>query len=77
MTVFTQGQRWLVDSEPELGLGMVQSFDARAVLLYFPDSDTERQYALRDAPLTRLFLIQVMNLNTANRASSKSKPYMN
>lgn len=56
MTVFAQGQRWLVDSEPELGLGMVQSFDVRAVLLYFPDSDTERQYALRDAPLTRFIL---------------------
>lgn len=56
MSEFMQGQRWLVDSEPELGLGMVQSVDARAVLLYFPDSDTERQYALRDAPLTRLVL---------------------
>lgn len=56
MTVFSQGQRWLVDSEPELGLGMVQSLDARAVLLYFPESDTERQYALRDAPLTRFIL---------------------
>jgi ATP-dependent helicase HepA len=56
MADFVQGQRWLVDSEPELGLGMVQSMDARSVLLYFPDSDTERQYALRDAPLTRLVL---------------------
>ncbi len=56
MTEFVQGQRWLVDSEPELGLGMVQSVDGRAVLLYFPDSDTERQYALREAPLTRLIL---------------------
>ena len=56
MSEFVQGQRWLVDSEPELGLGMVQSIDGRAVMLYFPDSDTERQYALRDAPLTRLLL---------------------
>lgn len=56
MAEFIQGQRWLVDSEPELGLGMVQSTDARAVVLYFPECDTERQYALRDAPLTRLAL---------------------
>lgn len=56
MAEFVQGQRWLVDSEPELGLGMVQSVDGRAVLLFFPDSDTERQYALRDAPLTRFTL---------------------
>jgi ATP-dependent helicase HepA len=56
MADFVQGQRWLVDSEPELGLGMVQSLDGRAVLLYFPESDTERHYALKDAPLTRLVL---------------------
>jgi ATP-dependent helicase HepA len=56
MAEFIQGQRWLVDSEPELGLGMVQSTDARAVTLYFPECDTERQYALREAPLTRLVL---------------------
>lgn len=56
MAEFIQGQRWLVDSEPELGLGMVKQSDARAVLLYFPECDTERQYALRDAPLTRLTL---------------------
>jgi len=56
MTEFVQGQRWLVDSEPELGLGMVQGIEPRAVILYFPDCDTERQYALRDAPLTRLVL---------------------
>ncbi|MFQ3231740.1 MAG: ATP-dependent helicase HepA [Reinekea sp.] len=56
MTEFVQGQRWLVDSEPELGLGMVQSIETRAVTLYFPENDSERQYALRDAPLTRLIL---------------------
>ena len=56
MTQFVQGQRWLVDSEPELGLGLVQGLDPRAVRLFFPDCDTERQYALRDAPLTRLVL---------------------
>lgn len=56
MTQFVQGQRWLVDSEPELGLGLVQSVDARSVSLLFPDSETERKYALRDAPLTRFVL---------------------
>ncbi|TXR53473.1 helicase-related protein [Reinekea thalattae] len=56
MADFIQGQRWLVDSELELGLGMVQSVEARAVTLYFPECDTERQYALQNAPLTRLIL---------------------
>ncbi|MDN3649462.1 SNF2-related protein [Reinekea marina] len=56
MTEFVQGQRWLVDSEPELGLGMVQSIEARAVTLFFPEQECERHYSLQEAPLTRLVL---------------------
>lgn len=54
MSEYVQGQRWLADGEPELGLGLVQSFDERTVTLYFPSSDTERCYALKQAPLTRV-----------------------
>ncbi|MHA7878246.1 MAG: helicase-related protein [Saccharospirillum sp.] len=54
MSEFVQGQRWLADGEPELGLGMVQSFDERTVTLFFPASETERCYALKQAPLTRV-----------------------
>lgn len=54
MSEFMQGQRWLADGEPELGLGLVKSVDARTVTLYFPGADDERCYALREPPLTRI-----------------------
>ena len=54
MAEFVQGQRWLADGEPELGLGMVQGISGRTVTLYFPASDAERCYALEQPPLTRI-----------------------
>lgn len=54
MTVFTPGQRWVSDSESELGLGTVLSQDERLVVLLFPASGETRHYALRNAPLTRV-----------------------
>jgi len=54
MTVFTPGQRWVSDSESELGLGTVLSQDGRLVVLLFPASGETRHYALRTAPLTRV-----------------------
>lgn len=53
MTKFVVGQRWLVDSEPELGLGMLQAVGTRSITLFFPAVNSERHYASRDAPLTR------------------------
>ncbi len=54
MTEFMQGQRWVVDSEPELGLGLVTNVDQRAVTLFFEQADVERRYAAQRAPLTRI-----------------------
>ncbi len=54
MSEFVQGQRWVVDSEPELGLGIVVSVEGRSVSIFFPLGDCERQYALDQAPLTRI-----------------------
>ncbi len=51
---FVQGQRWVVDSEPELGLGIVVSVEARSVSIFFPLANTERMYAVEQAPLTRI-----------------------
>ena len=36
MSEFVQGQRWVVDSEPELGLGIIMSVQARTVEVFFP-----------------------------------------
>ena len=54
MTVFTPGQRWVSDSESELGLGTVLSQDGRLVVILFPASGETRHYAMRNAPLTRV-----------------------
>ncbi len=54
MSDFVPGQRWVVDAEPELGLGVVVSVEARVVTMFFPQADCERMYARQKAPLTRI-----------------------
>jgi len=48
------GQRWISDTEPELGLGVITQSDARTVSLHYPASDESRIYAREGAPLTRV-----------------------
>jgi len=48
------GQRWVSDSEPELGLGMVLEVEAGVVDLLFPSSEERRKYAVSSAPLRRI-----------------------
>jgi len=54
MVQYTSGQRWLSDSETELGLGTLLSQDGRALTVHYPASGETRQYALQRAPLTRV-----------------------
>ena len=51
---FVPGQRWLSEAEPDLGLGSVESFDGRLVLIDFPASAQKRTYAAQTAPLGRV-----------------------
>ncbi|OOF28101.1 RNA polymerase-associated protein RapA [Salinivibrio sp. IB872] len=51
---FALGQRWISDTEHDLGLGTVVSVDGRTVTLMFPASDETRLYASHDAPVTRV-----------------------
>ena len=53
---FVPGQRWLSEAEPELGLGTVEGTDGRHVRIRFAASDQERNYAARNAPLSRVRL---------------------
>ncbi|MEO7319360.1 MAG: helicase-related protein, partial [Chthoniobacteraceae bacterium] len=48
------GQRWVSDSEPELGLGIVLRAEFGRVELFFPAANGHRQYALKSAPLRRV-----------------------
>ncbi|WP_040977310.1 RNA polymerase-associated protein RapA [Necropsobacter massiliensis] len=54
MASFAVGQRWLSESENNLGLGIVTEADRRTVTLFFPAADERRIYALATAPLLRV-----------------------
>ncbi len=54
MQQFGIGQRWLSDTETELGLGVLIDVDERSVSILFPKSDETRVYARSNAPLTRI-----------------------
>ncbi|WLF83108.1 RNA polymerase-associated protein RapA [Moraxella sp. ZY210820] len=51
---FAIGQRWLSDTETELGLGVVIDTDERSVSILFPKSEGTRVYARNNAPLSRI-----------------------
>jgi ATP-dependent helicase HepA len=52
--LFTLGQRWISDTESELGLGTVVAIDTRMVTLLFPATGENRLYARNDSPITRV-----------------------
>ncbi|HBP95399.1 MAG TPA: RNA polymerase-associated protein RapA, partial [Pantoea agglomerans] len=52
--VFTLGQRWISDTESELGLGTVVAIDTRMITLLFPATGENRLYARNDSPVTRV-----------------------
>lgn len=51
---FAIGQRYLSDTESELGLGVVVDVDDRCVHILFPQSEETRVYAKPSAPLSRV-----------------------
>ncbi|MFZ4213352.1 RNA polymerase-associated protein RapA, partial [Pantoea endophytica] len=52
--VFTLGQRWISDTESELGLGTVVALDTRMITMLFPATGENRLYARNDSPVTRV-----------------------
>ncbi len=51
---FVVGQRWLSETEPELGLGIVTECDVRTVTVAFRSCEENRRYARHSAPLDRI-----------------------
>jgi ATP-dependent helicase HepA len=51
---FITGQRWISNTEAELGLGIVSDTDHRFVTISFPAAGEQRVYAKTNAPLTRV-----------------------
>ncbi|MDU0352701.1 RNA polymerase-associated protein RapA [Paraglaciecola aquimarina] len=51
---FALGQRWLSDTETDLGLGTIVLIESRTITLLFPATGESRVYAAQTAPLTRI-----------------------
>lgn len=54
MHAFSPGQRWISESEPELGLGIVTNVANRRVEILFPAGGESRLYAIDGAPVRRV-----------------------
>jgi ATP-dependent helicase HepA len=48
------GQRWISETEPELGLGVITQVDFRYVDISFPAHNANRKYSRENAPLQRV-----------------------
>jgi ATP-dependent helicase HepA len=51
---FTPGQRWISNTESELGLGIVVEIASRRVEISFPAAGERRTYAMDNAPISRV-----------------------
>lgn len=51
---FAVGQRWVSNSEAELGLGIITEVTSRRLEISFPAADEQRSYAANNAPLSRV-----------------------
>lgn len=54
MASFSKGQRWISDTEPDLGLGTIIDQNHRQITVVFLASGETRIYAKETAPLTRI-----------------------
>lgn len=51
---FVQGQRYMSETEPELGLGMISAVEAKTVQILFLASGEKRTYGSKGSPLKRV-----------------------
>lgn len=58
MKQFIIGQRWISESEPELGLGVIVEVESKTVTCFFPASKVDRRYGSMTAPLKRILYVE-------------------
>lgn len=58
MKQFIIGQRWISESEPELGLGVIIEVEGKTVTCFFPAAKVDRRYGFQTAPLKRIRFIE-------------------
>ena len=54
MKTYFPGQRWISETEPELGLGLVADVTTRTVQVFYHAANEMRHYAIGNAPLKRV-----------------------
>lgn len=54
MDIPSPGQRWVSNSEPELGIGVIGKAEYGRVQMFFPAAQQARVYAMASAPLRRV-----------------------
>lgn len=52
--VFVKYQRWVSETEPELGLGKIVSVENRRIAIEYAATGVERHYAVQSAPIRRV-----------------------
>lgn len=58
MKQFVIGQRWISESEPELGLGVIVEVEGKTVTCFFPATKVDRRYGAQTAPLRRIRFVE-------------------
>lgn len=58
MKQFIIGQRWISESEPELGLGIIADTESKTVTCFFPAAKVDRRYGAQTAPLRRIKFVE-------------------
>ncbi len=58
MKQFIMGQRWISESEPELGLGVIIEVEGKTVTCFFPATKVDRRYGAQTAPLRRIHFVE-------------------
>ncbi len=68
---FTIGQRWISNSESQLGLGIITGLEGRQVNINFPAAEEERIYAIDSAPLSRIIFKEGEEITTNEQQKLK------
>lgn len=65
--IFKIGQRWISNTETQLGLGIITDLTHRQVSLNFPAAGEERIYSTDNAPLSRIVYKKGEEITTSNQ----------
>jgi ATP-dependent helicase HepA len=64
---FSIGQRWISNTESQLGLGIITDLSGRQVSISFPAAEEERIYSIDNAPLSRIIYKEGEEITTSQQ----------